>query len=169
MTPRYIWTRSLQFAGVAVAASVVLFLSAGWRATHLSPLPSTSLSDARSTAPRADFYREGLPSELDRAVDSDPFRPDRSRPQIRYQLPGTAEAVPKEAVAVEQPIVLLGTMVIGGEGRSFAMCQTPAGPRIVHIGEKVGDLTLKRVAKQSAVFVSSRGKEISFRVKPAGT
>lgn len=169
MTPKYLPTRSLQFAGVALATSVVLFLSAGWRATHLSPLPSTMLADASSTAQQADFYREALPSELDRAVDSDPFRPDRSRPEVRYQLPGTAEAVPKETVAVEQPIVLLGTMVIGGEGRSFAMCQTPAGPRIVHIGERVGDLTLKRVAKQSAVFVSSRGKEISVSVKPAGT
>ncbi len=150
-------------------ASLVLLVSLAWRATHLAALPTTSLASQSSKARLPDSYRGALSSELDRAVDNDPFRQDRSRPPIRYELPGIADPVAKEIAPVEPPIVLLGTLVVGGEGRSFAMCQTPAGPRIVHIGEKVGDLTLKRVGKQSAVFVSSSGKEVSVSVKPVGT
>lgn len=169
MTPRYLPTWALRFSGAAVAVSVVFLVSVAWRATHYAVLPAPTQADQSLKIRRPDFYRGALPSELAGAVDSDPFRQDRSRPPIRYQLPGTAAPAPKETAPVAPPIVLLGTLVVGGEGHSFAMCQTPAGPRIVHIGEKLGDLTLKRVGKQSAVFVSSSGKEVSVSVKPAGT
>lgn len=113
-------------------------------------------------------YRPALVSELDRAVDRDPFHPERRRPQIRYELPGSVPVTAPQTVPVSDPVELLGTVVVAG-GRSFAMCQTSAGPQIVHVGEKLAGFTLKSVEQGSAMFVSPEGKSMNVRVKKTGS
>ncbi|HWL39482.1 MAG TPA: hypothetical protein VNO75_04525 [Gemmatimonadaceae bacterium] len=167
--PKYLATWPLGLATAALLGSTVLMLAGAWRATHFGALPSASPEGASARIGSAHSYRAALPTELERAVNSDPFREDRSRPPVRYEPGGTRVSVSEEiAPAAEQAIVLLGT-VVGDEGRSFAMFQTGgAGARLVRVGEKVGDHTLRRVGRQSAVLVSAGGKETTISVSKAG-
>jgi hypothetical protein len=165
--PRVI-TWQLWLAMAAAIGSIVLLGAASWQATHFAGLPR--VSTAISSRPRAAVasYRYAMASELDRAVDLDPFQPERKRPEVAYALPGST---PPPAVATAPPveqIELLGTVVVGG-GRSFAMCQTSAGPQIVHIGEKFAGFALKSVEQGSAVFVSPDGKVVNIYAKKTGS
>ena len=154
--------------GAAVGASLLLAASA-WRATHFDELPTMSAPDIQLTSAQTGSYRLAGVSELDRAVDRDPFHPERRRPQIRYELPRAGPPVDPEAgVPIVEAIELIGTVVTGG-GRSFAMCQTSAGPQIVHTGETFAGMTLKSVGKESAVFVSPQGKVTNVRVRKIGS
>jgi hypothetical protein len=162
-------TWRLRIAIAAAVAASVLVAASAWRATHFDELPNMSAPGIeRSEAPMGS-YRIAPVSELDRAVDRDPFHPERRRPQIRYQLPRAGPAVDPEAgTPIVEPIELIGTVVSAG-GRSFAMCQTSAGPQIVHIGETLAGFTLKSVGQGSAVFVSPQGKVTHVRVKKIGS
>lgn len=153
---------------VGAVAGIALVSVSGWRAAHFDEMPRMSAPSMERSAAQLASYRPALVSELDRAVDGDPFHPERRRPQIRYELPGSAPAEPEASVPVAEPIELIGTVVAAG-GRSFAMCQTSAGPRLVHIGEKFAGYTLKSVEQGSAMFVSPQGKVMNVHVKKAGS
>jgi hypothetical protein len=102
-------------------------------------------------------------------VNLDPFHPERRRPQIRYELPGSVPVEkPANPVPAADPVELLGTVIVAG-GRSFAMCQSSAGTQVVHVGEKVGGYTLKSVEPGSAVFMSPEGKTLNVSVKKTGS
>jgi hypothetical protein len=162
-------TWPLRFGLVAAAAGTALVSVSGWRATHFEEIPRTSAPSTESRAAQLGSYRPALVSELDRAVDGDPFHPERRRPQIRYELPASRpEEMPEASPPPAEQIELIGTVVAAG-GRSFAMCQTSAGPQIVHIGEKFVGHTLKSVTQGSAVFVSPQGKVMNVHVKKAGS
>ena len=152
--------------GVAVVA-LVLVSASGWRATHFDEMPRLSLPPVERNAAEMGSYRPALASELDRAIDLDPFHPERRRPQIRYELPGSAPLETPQVTPAES-VELIGT-VVAASGRSFAMCQTSAGPQLVRIGEKIAGFTLKSVEQGSAVFVSPDGKVINVRVKKTGS
>ena len=154
--------------GLTITAAALVLASA-WRATHFDSAPPLRVASIERSGARLGSYRPALASELDRAVEADPFHPERRRPQIRYELPGSAPAVNPDAAkpAVEQ-VELVGTVVLAG-GRSFAMCQTSAGPRLVHIGEKFAGFTLKSVEQGSAVFLSPSGKVVNIAVKKTGS
>jgi hypothetical protein len=147
---------------------IVMVSDAGWRATHFDSIPAASIPPNGKEMRHSRSYRQGLLSELDDAVDLDPFHPERRRPQIRYELPGAAPVEkPVEAVLAD-PVELLGTVIVAG-GRSFAMCQSSAGTQVVHVGEKVGGYTLKSLEQGSAVFVSPEGKTMNVSVKKTGS
>jgi hypothetical protein len=161
-------TWPLRIAIGAALAATVLVSASGWRATHFDKMPRTGpVSMERRTA-HLGSYRPALVSELDRAVDADPFHPERRRPQIRYELPGSGPEKPPASEPVADPVELLGTVVVAG-GRSFAMCQSSAGTQVVHVGEKVAGFTLRSVEQGSAVFVSPQGKVMNVRVKKTGS
>lgn len=153
--------------GVAVVATVLVSVS-GWRATHFDEMPRMSVPTMERSAARTGSYRPALVAELARAVDLDPFHPERRRPQIRYELPGSAPAETPASAPVSESVELIGTVVVAG-GRSFAMCQTSAGPQIVRVGEKIAGFTLKSVERRSAVFVSADGKVVNVSVKKTGS
>lgn len=157
-------------AGIAAAlAGIALVSVSGWRAAHFDEIPRVSAPPMEATATQLGSYRPALASELDRAVDGDPFHPERRRPQIRYELPGSApEELPQASATPVEQIELIGTVVVAG-GRSFAMCQTSAGPQIVRVGEKFAGFTLKSVEQGTAVFVSPSGKVMNVHVKKAGS
>jgi hypothetical protein len=162
-------TWPLRVGIVAAVAATVLVSASGWRATHFGEIPRMSAPPTETRAAQLGSYRPALLSELDRAVDGDPFHPERRRPQVRYELPGSApEELPQASAPPAEQIELIGTVVAAG-GRSFAMCQTSAGPQIVHIGEKFVGFTLKSVEQGTAVFVSPQGKVMNVHVKKAGS
>jgi hypothetical protein len=105
------------------------------------------------------------------AVDKDPFHPERRRPGMRFQLPvdlAAASMLREASQATEASLRLVGTAV-GAEGGGFAMCAWQGGnPRIVRIGERVGDWTLQRVWPGAAEFVTPAGGTITVRVPKAG-
>jgi hypothetical protein len=108
-------------------------------------------------------------AEVLEAVESDPFHPERRRPTERFRLPGEAistETAPPQSASA--PLVLLGTVVLA-EGRSFVMCQQGSEqPRIVRVGESLGDYTLRTVEQGRAVFVTRRGEQVELRVPKPG-
>jgi hypothetical protein len=162
-------TWPLRIAIGAMLAATVLVSASGWRATHFDKMLPLSIPTVEKSAARMGSYRPALVSELDRAVDLDPFHPERRRPEIRYELPGTAlPEKPETNVPIADPVELLGTVVVAG-GRSFAMCQSAAGTQVVHIGEKIAGFTLKSVEQGSAVFLSPEGKVMNVRVKKTGS
>ena len=162
-------TWPLRIALVATVGAAALVSASGWRATHFDAMPAMAVPTIVRGKTELGAYRPALVSELDRAVDADPFHPERRRPQIRYELPGSTPAeMPVATVPIAEPIELIGTVVANG-GRSFAMCQTSAGPQIVHVGDKFAGHTLKSVEQGSAVFVSPEGKVMNVRVKKTGS
>jgi hypothetical protein len=161
-------TWPLRIAIGATLAATVLVSASGWRATHYDKMAAMSTPPVEKSVAQMGAYRPALVSELDRAVDLDPFHPERRRPQIRYELPGNAPVEKPQATPVADPIELLGTVVVAG-GRSFAMCQSSAGTQVVHVGEKIAGFTLKSVEQGSAVFVSPEGKVMNVSVKKTGS
>jgi hypothetical protein len=154
---------------VAAVAGVAVVSVSGWRATHFDEIPRMNAPPTQTTAAQLGSYRPALVSELDRAVDGDPFHPERRRPQIRYELPGAApEELPPASAPPAEQIELIGTVVAAG-GRSFAMCQTSVGTQIVRVGEKFNGYTLRSVEQGSAVFVSPQGKVMNVGVKKTGS
>ena len=162
-------TWQLRTAVGAALGAFVLLAATSWRVTHLSGLPSVNNESAAPPRAQLGSYRGALASELDHAVDFDPFQPERKRPNVRYELPGAApSAIPAASAPVAEQVELLGTVVIAG-GRSFATCQAGGGTQIVHVGEKFAGLTLKSVEQGSAVFVSPTGKTVTVYAKKSGS
>jgi hypothetical protein len=164
MSPVRVVTWQLRAAMLAFSVATVAFVVAAWRATHFASASGVIGSRSEPRALAMGSYRFSLASELDRAVDFDPFRPERNRPPVRYQLPGTVPVAVQQPASPPEQIELLGT-VVSGAATSFAMCQTSAGPQIVHIGAKFAGFTLKSVQQGSAVFLSPEGKPVTFTVK----
>jgi len=158
----------------ALAACTTAGGAALWtlaRALSVRPMPAPSVSEER--VPQGGIYSPAAtPSaSLAVAVENDPFHPERRRPAERFRLPGEAE--PSDTLAAGNGAAasmrLLGTAVLA-EGRGFAMYQAGAEtPRLVRVGETVGELTLKRVDQGRAVFRTRAGRAIELRVPKAGS
>jgi len=98
---------------------------------------------------------------LERAAERDPFT---SANRIETASTATAPA----AIASEQPLRVLGT-VVDSVGGSFALCQLGATQAvIVRVGQRIGAYGLQRVGKGSAVFTMSNGDSVELRVPRAG-
>jgi hypothetical protein len=128
---------------------------AGSLAIPATPVPGTGTAAGRVLA----------------AVNKDPFHAERRRPAVRFRLPG--ESAPSDsltpATGAGNLFQLIGTAVLP-EGRGFAMCQWGTeSPKLVRVGERVGDLTLKNVARGRATFVDATGRTREVRVPKAGT
>ncbi len=157
------------------AALAAFMMSAGlalWSLGRAVDLDRLSSVASAASIPRLSGagHRQPLASaELDKAVGKDPFHPERRRPAIRFQLPGEGPPASGEAAAEPTPFKLIGTATMP-EGRGFAMCQWGADPpKLVRIGESVGDLTLKAVEPGRAVFRTSGGKRYEVQVPKAGS
>lgn len=160
----------LRFAPMraAVAALVLAFGFAVWSlfdALRTPALPMIAIHApatfalAAAPAPR--------PVDVDAAVKSDLFSPDREEPEQAFRLPG--EPAPQTAVAavnVPKPTVL-GTAV-GPNGFSFATAEIAAkGPRIVHVGDRLGDYTVKTIERGHVVFVAADGTRLDIAATAA--
>jgi hypothetical protein len=104
------------------------------------------------------------------AVEKDPFQVDRRRPGQRFRpAADLANAPAPEANTPAAPTVeLIGTAVSPDGG--FAVCAVSgASPRIVRVGQRVGDWTLSRVTKGAAEFATPSGATVVIRIAKAGT
>ena len=105
-------------------------------------------------------------STLPSTLASDPFNADRTLPgeadgEVDTSAEGTA---PVPAAEVR----LLGTVVRGSN--PFALCQlTSDAPRIVHVGERLGDLTLVSLDQGRATFRSRSGAQVELSLSKPGS
>lgn len=162
---------SPRFAGSALAASIMLLLMTAWRAARVAdvqplPLPMASPPQADSSTSRDDGFSL---TRVMAAVNKDPFHPLRRRPARRLLPPSQSVT---ETVAAADPAVglqVIGTAVSANGAGGFAMCAWGgAPPRIVRVGERVGDWTLRAVTPGAAQFVSSTGATAVVRIAKPG-
>jgi hypothetical protein len=126
--------------------------------------PHDGLEPAGATRSAQGRTDERASSDL--VLANDPFDPERATVVAAADEPreaprDTAPATP--AVAVR----LLGTVVRGGD--SFALCQIqPEPPRIVRVGERLGDLVLLAIDQGRAVFRSRTGTRVELSLTTPG-
>lgn len=155
-------------APLAIAAVAVGFLGrVAWRAVELDSLPAVR----RATPMSAQVLPARSTNVVDiaPAVELDPFRADRQKPLARYALPGDAPA-PNEQPPANPPasVSLLGT-VMSLDGSSFAMVgMTGSPPRVMRVGQTIGNLTLRTIEQGRAVFRSATGETVEVRVSRGG-
>ena len=102
---------------------------------------------AETTSPR-------LPSiELDRAVNQDPFQPDRSAPAQRYVLPGQRRAtrVGREPTPAPE-FRVVGAARIGQGGVALVQVDRGDVPIAVNVGESIEGYRLMSVTDEGATF-----------------
>jgi hypothetical protein len=161
----------LLIPGGLLAATLV---ASGYSVLHLVQtvaLPTTSAESAASwrARPAAASRSEPMVAELNAALTSDPFRPERRPAPVPFRMPGEAlSGNDADQPAPAQSIVLIGTAVSDGGG--FAMCQIGSEPaRLVRLGERLAGYTLRAVGQGRATFRSETGQTIEVRVARAGT
>jgi hypothetical protein len=135
--------------------AVVVF---GWtvaNALHADPLPPVTTMAVASID--AITHRAARPTvDLNAAVDNDVFSPDRTPPEGSYRLPGEAGPNDKPVFESQRPTVL-GTAV-ANDGQSFATVQFgDSGPKLVHVGDKIGDWLVRAIDRGKVTFVSTTG------------
>jgi len=164
-----IWAAApgMRAALVALAAAVAV---AGWTligAFRVDPIPDPpamrlaglETAGGRTSRPRVD---------VSAVVDNDLFAPDRSAPAARYRMPGEADPNDKPAAQPEKPL-LLGT-VVATDRRSFATVQLGAGrPTLVHVGDKIGEWTVKAIERGKIVLVTASGARADVTVPKPGS
>jgi hypothetical protein len=159
--------------GLALAALLGSAGLAGWsleRALVLDSLPAIPAPVPLRTTLAAEPPSPLATARLAEAVGKDPFHPERRRPSIRFRFPGEGSPASDTAKGpTPDSFKLIGTALMP-EGKGFAMCQVGAEqPKLVRIGERLGDLTLKVIAPGRAVFVNPGGKRLELQVPKAGS
>ena len=157
------------------ALALAVFLSslggAAWsfrRAVLTDSLPTAAAVAPRSTAVAVGTRVPVTATKLAAAVGKDPFHPERRRPSQRFRLPGEGSTAGNDTTQTAGVFKLIGTATMAEGG--FAMCQLGAEPpKLVRIGERIGDLTLKNVQPGRALFLTSGGKRYEARVPKAGS
>lgn len=141
---------------IALVASAVIAGSALHRGVTIDPLPRPSAivpnGDTVSLTARTMSLSPSQP------LTNDPFRPGRLLPEALAAAAVTPDTVmPMSAVAIR----LLGTVV--RPSGSFALCQLPSDvPRIVHLGERLGELTLVVLEQGRVVFQTTKGARLEL-------
>ena len=144
----------------------------GWsllRAFTIDTLPRPAWVSSQPGTVRIGSQRPLPAARLAGAVGKDPFHPERRRPAVRFRLPGESRPGAADSTSARVPFKLIGTAAMP-KGKGFAMCQWgEEQPRLVRIGETVGDLTLKGVTPGRAVFLTSGGERFEVQVPKAGS
>lgn len=144
------WTssRSIRWALGGLGVALALGAYATVRAVRLDAVAETGTVMIDTAAALA-RQPTRAPSDIDAGVAKDPFSSFRAPPMRRYVMPSDVEEAP--VVEAARPMVL-GT-AISIDGRSFAICQLGTDrPRTVHVGDVLGEHTVKAISKGSVVF-----------------
>lgn len=143
---------------IVLALSAALAGSALIAARWLAPLPA-----ARASKPNEiTLALAGGATDVSvaaRPLPNDPFRPGRQLldTKERAVIAPSDTLLPVSVANVR----LLGTIVRPND--SFAVCQlTTDAPRIVHVGERLGELTLIILEQGRAVFQTPRGARLEL-------
>jgi len=151
---------------VVLAAAIVV---AGWTFARALRTPNAGDAPAMSVAALDPITRGPLPppADVQSAVESDLFSHDRSAPAQPYRMPGESAPDNKPFVEPMKPLVL-GTAV-ANDGRSFATLQLgDATPTLVHVGDKIGEWTVKGIERRKVVLVSTTGSRAELTVPKPG-
>lgn len=144
------WTRHVAHALVAVGAVMWVVAIVGWR--HRAPI--SEMEEGRSRAAVAPLVvptDTALDSALDVVLAGDPFRLAQSTAVASSVVP--PGALPP--VRFRPALVLSG--VVGGPPWSAVIEGVPGreGPWVARAGDRFGELTVKRVARDTVVIVAS--------------
>lgn len=101
----------------------------------------------------------------DDTLPDDPFDADRGGVVTQAGEPAPAAPI---AAPADQMIALVGT-VVRADGGSVAVCQLGnQPPRVLHVGERIGALTLLEVEQGRAAFRDTTGARVSLRIITPG-
>ena len=162
---------SVRLAFAALSTALALLGWTLWRALRIDDVrPAVAASDAGAgTAPDAPARESYSSDRVIATVAKDPFHPDRRRPAVRFRLPSDARIATPVSAPGAPGVRVVGTAASPGGG-GFAMCAWAGGPpRIVRIGERVGDWTLSKVTPGAAEFRAPTGTTVVVRVAKAGS
>ena len=141
----------------ALAFFAVSVLVLGWtlvRAIRAEALPSATIAPVTGL----ESIKRGpsrTAADLQVAVENDLFSPDRTPPETPYRMPGDGN--PDEPRAEATKPVVLGTAV-ARDGKHFATLQLNAdSPRLVRVGDKIGEWTVRAISRGKVVVESSQG------------
>lgn len=162
-------SRDPRFGAALLLASLAVLAWSVRRALVLDPVPGSYLRSSESAVVISREPAELGAARLAGAVDRNPFHPERRRPGERFRLPGEGDSAAIGAEKVQPAaLMLIGTAVLP-EGRGFAMCRWGGDtPKLVRIGERIGDVTLREVKRGVAVFTSATGERLELKVQRAG-
>ena len=150
----------------ALVAAALLFAGVLWSALRIDPPPGLEPSPQGAVLALDGLLPSGTQRDSAAAATlaSDPFDPERSLPE-RAEESVAIDSTPSVPAAA---VTLLGTVVRGS--RPFALCQLPSDvPRIVHVGEKVGDLTLVSLDQGRATFRARTGAQVELSLSRPGS
>ncbi len=157
----------------AVRAALVVLAAAigvvGWSLARAFRTPSAGDTPVMSVAALEPITRGPLPppADIQSAVESDLFSRDRSAPAQPYRMPG--ESVPDNKPVVEPMMPLVLGTAVANDGRSFATLQLgDATPTLVHVGDKIGEWTVKAIERSKVVLVSTAGNRAELTVPKPG-
>lgn len=144
---------------VAVAASAMITAVVGTGVLHHDvSAPVTIAPNVVRDAPADLESSDASTTTPKNALSRDPFRAGGRLPNAWAAAAPPAETVLPVSVAA---IRLLGT-VIRPNG-SFALCQLPTdAPRIVRLGEKLGEMTLISIEQGRATFQAPHGGRLDL-------
>ena len=139
-------------AGCIVAAG--LFVTETVQAIRLDTLPrplAPRPSPALTAAPVGVAIARG---DLVAALERDPFRSDRRRAALRYQLPGQVlTAAPSAAPQPSMPMVRLAGIAATGSMRGIAALSILGRPpQLLRVGESLEGWRLTHVRRESVVL-----------------
>jgi len=161
---------SVRLAFTALSTSLALLGWTLWRAVCVDEVrPAVAVTDAGVDTAAGAPAREGYSADrVFASVAKDPFHPGRRRPTVRFRLPSDARMATAAPVPGAPPVRVVGTAA-SAAGGGFAMCAWAGGPpRIVRIGERVGDWTLSKVTPGAAEFRAPTGTTVVVRVAKVG-
>lgn len=156
----------MRLALFAVAVSVATLIWQIVAAARPQPVPDVAptmlaSSNTISRAPRS------APADIEGAVANDLFAADRSAPAVAYRMPGERRD-DQPAVQAMKP-TMLGT-ITGSDGRNFATLQLgDASPKLVTVGDKIGEWVVKGISRGKVVLVSTAGTRAELTVNKPGT
>ena len=150
------WGWSSRAALGVLVLAVLTAIAAGFGAWRLDPLLLSASDPIELAMAEVPARGDALsPSAVHAAVARDPFRPDRSRPANRYQLPNeraAAAARARQLTPVLSRMRLTGTAVLP-DGQGLAAVSIQGGPsRVVRVGGSIEGLRLIGVDRGMAAF-----------------
>jgi hypothetical protein len=149
----------------ALAASAVIALWTLVHAIRIAPIPEIA---APQFAANGALTASAPASAVDvgAAVETDPFAADRSAPANRYRAPGEESDDGAAKTPAVEPVVL-GTAT-SDAAHGFATVQlADSHATIMHVGDKIGQYTVKSIVRGHVVFTTPSGKKLDIpELKP---
>lgn len=151
------------FALLVLSAVTVIWTLAS--AVRIAPVSESAAAEIAGGSTLA-AARAVHAVDVGAAVETDPFAPNRTAPERAYRAPGEGgdDDLPKAAAALP---VVLGTAV-SDPAYSFATVQLgDSHASIMRVGGKIGEYTIKTIARGHVVFTTPSGKSLDIQeLKP---